>query len=235
MDRRRAKIGVGAFGCELARARCPSKSCAGADPQAPKNVDFHEILRLSRQRFHLCGASQSGGDALRLNLRCRLLALPAPGHHVFIAFVALCTKVTTGVADEGKASIRPRREARRARQEVSRGSDDLSRSSGGVISGRTLIRRTRALHYVGTSLAVASLALAAGQWDWRWLVAAPLVGYAFALGGPSRVREKPARDLRPSASGRSSAIFVCWACSCPAGWAGNCAEKSDDDGAADRL
>ena len=41
-------------------------------------------------------------------------------------------------------------------------------------------RRTRALHYFGTTAAVAALALAAAQRDWRWLPAAPTVGYASA-------------------------------------------------------
>jgi hypothetical protein len=43
--------------------------------------------------------------------------------------------------------------------------------------------RTRALHYLGTSLAVAVLALATMRLDWRWLVAAPIVGYSFAWVG----------------------------------------------------
>ena len=38
-------------------------------------------------------------------------------------------------------------------------------------------RRTRALHYLGTAGAVACIAVAAIAGDWRWLVAAPLVGY----------------------------------------------------------
>jgi hypothetical protein len=40
--------------------------------------------------------------------------------------------------------------------------------------------RTRLLHYLGTSLAVAALVLALYERDWRWLVAAPVVGYALA-------------------------------------------------------
>ena len=39
---------------------------------------------------------------------------------------------------------------------------------------------TRALHYVGSLLALAALAMAASTRDWRWLIAAPVVGYAFA-------------------------------------------------------
>jgi hypothetical protein len=41
-------------------------------------------------------------------------------------------------------------------------------------------RRTRGLHYLGTSLALMALAAAAVSRDWRWLAAALLVGYALA-------------------------------------------------------
>ena len=37
--------------------------------------------------------------------------------------------------------------------------------------------RSRALHYVGTTAALAFVALAAVAADWRWLVAAPVAGY----------------------------------------------------------
>ena len=40
--------------------------------------------------------------------------------------------------------------------------------------------RTRALHYIGTSLALAALVVAVFTRDWRWLLAAPVVGYALA-------------------------------------------------------
>jgi hypothetical protein len=43
--------------------------------------------------------------------------------------------------------------------------------------------RTRGLHYVGTSLALAALAAAAVERDWRWLAAAPVAGYALAWFG----------------------------------------------------
>ncbi len=43
--------------------------------------------------------------------------------------------------------------------------------------------RTRGLHYVGTSLALTALAGAAATRDWRWLPAAPVLGYAFAWTG----------------------------------------------------
>ncbi len=40
---------------------------------------------------------------------------------------------------------------------------------------------TRALHYLGSTLAVVCLVLAVILSDWRWLVAAPIAGYAFAF------------------------------------------------------
>jgi hypothetical protein len=43
--------------------------------------------------------------------------------------------------------------------------------------------RTRALHFIGTGGALVMLALAVIGRDWRWLVAAPAVGYAFAWFG----------------------------------------------------
>ena len=39
---------------------------------------------------------------------------------------------------------------------------------------------TRVLHYTGSLLALASLLLAIATLDWRWLIAAPLIGYGFA-------------------------------------------------------
>ena len=39
---------------------------------------------------------------------------------------------------------------------------------------------TRALHYCGSLLALAAVALAIIQADWRWLIAAPVIGYGFA-------------------------------------------------------
>jgi hypothetical protein len=43
--------------------------------------------------------------------------------------------------------------------------------------------RTRAIHYLGTGLALVCVATAAASLDWRWLVAAPAVGYGFAWFG----------------------------------------------------
>ena len=40
--------------------------------------------------------------------------------------------------------------------------------------------RSRGLHYLGTSLALAALAAGVATRDWRWLVAAPFLGYALA-------------------------------------------------------
>lgn len=40
--------------------------------------------------------------------------------------------------------------------------------------------RTRGLHYLGTVVAVSAVVIAGLSQDWRWLVAAPVAGYAFA-------------------------------------------------------
>jgi hypothetical protein len=40
--------------------------------------------------------------------------------------------------------------------------------------------RTRGLHYLGTSLALAALVMAAATRDWRWVIAAPILGYSLA-------------------------------------------------------
>jgi hypothetical protein len=39
---------------------------------------------------------------------------------------------------------------------------------------------TRRLHYAGSLLALTALVVAAAMLDWRWLVAAPILGYGFA-------------------------------------------------------
>lgn len=39
---------------------------------------------------------------------------------------------------------------------------------------------TRLLHYCGSLLALGLLAVGLAQLDWRWIVAAPVVGYGFA-------------------------------------------------------
>ena len=41
-------------------------------------------------------------------------------------------------------------------------------------------KRTRVLHYTGSLLALAALLLAIVTFDWRWLIAAPVIGYGFA-------------------------------------------------------
>ena len=43
--------------------------------------------------------------------------------------------------------------------------------------------RTRVLHYLGTLFGVAALVAAAATRDWHWLLAAPVIGYAFAWVG----------------------------------------------------
>jgi hypothetical protein len=40
--------------------------------------------------------------------------------------------------------------------------------------------RTRGLHYLGSSAALMAFAAAAATRDWRWLIAAPVAGYALA-------------------------------------------------------
>jgi hypothetical protein len=39
---------------------------------------------------------------------------------------------------------------------------------------------TRALHYIGSVLALAALLSAIMTFDWRWLIAVPVIGYGFA-------------------------------------------------------
>jgi hypothetical protein len=70
--------------------------------------------------------------------------------------------------------------------------------------------RTRALHYIGTSLVVgiALFALASGRWG--WLVAVPLAGYAFAWIGHFAVeKNRPATFSYPLWS--LAADFRMWA------------------------
>jgi hypothetical protein len=57
---------------------------------------------------------------------------------------------------------------------------------------------TRALHLCGTALALGCLAAALVAWDWRPLLAAPLVGYGFAwLGHAIIERNRPATFRYP--------------------------------------
>jgi len=52
--------------------------------------------------------------------------------------------------------------------------------------------RTRGMHYLGTTLALLALAAAAAGHDWRWLLAAAVVGYGSAwLGHLVFERNKP--------------------------------------------
>lgn len=39
---------------------------------------------------------------------------------------------------------------------------------------------TRLVHFAGSLLALAALVMAAVTLDWRWLIAAPVIGYGFA-------------------------------------------------------
>ena len=43
--------------------------------------------------------------------------------------------------------------------------------------------RSRAVHYLGSTLALVAIAVAAATRDWRWLVAAPIAGYGPAWFG----------------------------------------------------
>ena len=58
--------------------------------------------------------------------------------------------------------------------------------------------RSRALHYAGTLAALALLGLAVAMADWRWLLAAVVVGYAPAwLGHLVFERNRPATFAHP--------------------------------------
>jgi len=60
-------------------------------------------------------------------------------------------------------------------------------------------RRSRALHYAGTLAAAALLAAAAIGGDWRWLLAAPIAGYAPAwIGHAWFERNRPATFAHPA-------------------------------------
>jgi hypothetical protein len=41
--------------------------------------------------------------------------------------------------------------------------------------------RTRAIHYIGTTLGVISVIVFFFSWDWHFLVAAPILGYGLAM------------------------------------------------------
>ena len=59
-------------------------------------------------------------------------------------------------------------------------------------------RRTRALHYAGTLGAAACLLLAAATRDWRWLLAAPVLGYGPAwLAHLAFERNRPETFVHP--------------------------------------
>ena len=59
-------------------------------------------------------------------------------------------------------------------------------------------RRNRALHYAATLTALGTIVLAVAAGDWRWLIAAPIVGYAPAwLGHLVFERNRPATFAHP--------------------------------------
>jgi hypothetical protein len=70
--------------------------------------------------------------------------------------------------------------------------------------------RTRALHYLGTSLVVAIALFTAASGRWWWLLALPLAGYAFAWIGHFAVeKNRPATFTYPLWS--LAADFRMWA------------------------
>jgi len=67
--------------------------------------------------------------------------------------------------------------------------------------------RTRALHYPGAILGVASLVAVGATGDWRWLSAALVAGYALAwLGRPFEHNRPATFETRTS---RSSETYGC--------------------------
>lgn len=59
-------------------------------------------------------------------------------------------------------------------------------------------RRTRAVHYAGTALVIASALLLAATGNWLWLLAIPLAGYGFAWFGHFFIeRNRPATFTYP--------------------------------------
>ncbi|HEX3882383.1 MAG TPA: DUF962 domain-containing protein [Stellaceae bacterium] len=59
--------------------------------------------------------------------------------------------------------------------------------------------RTRAVHYAGTLLALAALAVGAARGEWGWFAAAPLVGYGPAWFAHARFeRNRPETFSHPA-------------------------------------
>ncbi len=58
--------------------------------------------------------------------------------------------------------------------------------------------RTRLVHYMGSALAIAALIAALATLDWRWFVAMPVAGYAFAWFAHFRIEHnRPATFTYP--------------------------------------
>jgi hypothetical protein len=99
--------------------------------------------------------------------------------------------------------------------------------------------RTRALHYAGSTLAFAVLAAAALTRDWRWLLAAPVIGYAFAWTAHFAVEgNRPETFGHPlwslASDFRMLALFACGRLGPELQQAGVAAGRKRD-GAADRV
>jgi hypothetical protein len=100
--------------------------------------------------------------------------------------------------------------------------------------------RTRGLHYMGTTLALATLGAAAAQRDWCWLIAAPVVGYALAwLGHLVFERNRPETFGHPGWSlisdFRMLGLFASGRLSEELRRVGVPREEQSDDGPADRV
>jgi hypothetical protein len=87
-----------------------------------------------------------------------------------------------------------------------------SPNSGRIISAPTPIR-ARALHYLGTGLAMLFILAFLVTGDWLWLIGAPIAGYAFAWVGHFHFEHnRPATFDHPLWSLRGDFTMLClWA------------------------